>query len=457
MKKWYKIIILLSIISGILAKAKNVFAEETVDRTAWINWASSHNNASASNPVVGYGESSGHITPHYCFYLEDSSPGIVIKYDASPSDNVGPQYWYISKVNTAYLASENRATETVTQRSLGTTGVIIDSDFYTNFPELNGTTLYRYGYQVPKTAQDSIVLENYDISCTSTLDLKNQLEQLNYQPPVDQLGNGDLPLLSFSLEKKIVPQLSLNVTTMKEIFKWDYTEKDPYKTNPQNYTFDIMASANWTTSGTGVGEIWDSNNLSVNNNARVTITNGNDNISVNEYSFLYANVGQKLYSMVNKSFTDDSINSASLGYILYIRTREVRGNRASVWKIFKVQAGGYVISTGQVLNPDGTISDGSNIQNGNDGFDTNNNPIPPYSTDNSSSAQTDPSSDLYDGNGQFNIATMLNSLKSIINTLKELPQLFASVVTFMPSWLISLLALSIGMLVIIGVVKTITR
>lgn len=426
-------------------------ANET-NKTNWISW-SAHSWYSDDLNIVSFGTynpgQANEKRPWYYFGVMDNNKGVVIKYNKGAGKV--PTYYYLSFQNSAVLKQKNNVANSENTYGLNTTTKIIDDQFFNCFPELSGMTIYRYAY-TPFNGE--IIDNNYDFEVTSSMDLLDQLTQTDFKNP-DWFNAGDLPLLSFSLDRKIVPQASLNVTTTKLIFNWDYTEKDPYKSNPSSYSFDMMACANFKASPNGVGEIYDSDNLSVNPTNQVIISNGGNNISVNTYSFLYGNIGQAIYSKSNKTWNDDSINSAALGYNLYIRCRDTRGTKFSYWKIFKVQAGGYVTSTNSLLKPDGTIVSGSDFPQGNDGLDPSNNGIAPYSTDNSTSAQEDPTGEVYNPDATFNIGTMIANLKAIVNSIIELPSILAQLMTFLPSWFITLLVLSMGMFVVIGIVKTI--
>lgn len=430
----------------------DVKADTQMNKENWISW-SAHSWYSEDLNVVGFSRynagQDNEVIPWYYFGVMDNSRGIVIKHNKG--SNKAPTYYYLSFQNTAVLKQKNRVAGSENTYGLNTNTTIIDDQFFNCFPDLQGKTIYRYAYT---PFINDIVDNNYDFEVTSSTDLLEQLEHMDYTNP-GWSNAGDLPLLSFTLDRKIVPQAALNITTTKLIFNWDYTEKEPYKSSPSNYSFDMMACANFKASPTGVGEIYDADNLSVNPTNQVIISNGGNNISVNTYSFLYGNIGQSVYSKSNKTWNDDSINSATLGYNLYIRCRDTRGTKFSYWKIFKVQAGGYVTSTNSLLTPDGTIVNGNDYEDADDGLDPSNNGVAHYDTDNSSSAQEDPSGEMYSPNANFNIGTMIANLKSIVNSLLDLPNILGQLVTFLPEWLITLLVLSIGMFVVIGLVKTI--
>lgn len=412
----------------------------------WVNW-SAHSLGDWQFPVVGYKtHPDAPNIPWMSFLVEDENPGIIVKYYL--------QYWYFSFSNTpTKLALRNNITGdsanyTMTQVTNSNINNILDGNFgrYFSFTK----PLYYYKF----TANDPIRVENYDLYVSGAQDLYNQLDALNFENP-ERNDSGDLPFLHYDLEKKIVPVLSLNVTQTKEIFTWDYTEKEPYSVNPSNYTFDICAWANFHT--VNGAEIFDPDNLEMNDVNKVWLTNGGYNISTNQFSFLYQDVGSAVYQKSGKSFTDDSINSATLGYILAIRTRNNGASEFSYWKLYKVQAGGYVISTGKILKPDGNITNTS-ANNGDEGYTTQNQGsggVARYSTDNSNSAEDDPTSTIYDGTASFNIGTVIANLRGLVNSISEIPQIMAQLLTVLPSYFVTIFVAGLTLLIAIGVVKII--
>lgn len=278
-------------------------------------------------------------------------------------------------------------------------------------------------------------------------------------PPGDSVQTGDLPFLSYTLTRKIVASLQgvLPYGQIKEIFEWDYNEKDPYKSNPLAYTFDIMAYANFkevTTNGvTETG--FDRDNLELNENNRVYLTQGGNNISLNEFSFLYDDVGESVYSHnAPIPWQKDSIGTIKCGYILGIRTCTYDRSQFSWWKLFIVQAGGNVYSTGKVMKPDGTVID-STADNSNDNM--NGGGTTGFSSNNQTTAGGDTTGTVYNDTGQYDISTMISTLKSIVNQLGDIPTMLTQLLTFLPSWFTSILIVSLGLFITIGLVKVIVR
>lgn len=276
-------------------------------------------------------------------------------------------------------------------------------------------------------------------------------------------SSGDLPFLSFTLTKKIAPVVSGIVPSAgtKEIFSWDYKQCEPYASAPQDYTFDIIAYANFHDVTTSLGttvNVFDPNNFEPNNTNKIYVSRGGYNIAVNEYSFMYKDVGFAVYNRSNKTFTDDSVNSATEGYILGIRTRNNANTQFSFYKLFIVQAGGYVTSTGKVITNDGRVIDTS-ADNGDDGMGTTGGSqgTGGYTGDGSTSSSDDTTGQVYDETSKVNIGTLIGTLKSLVNGIGNIPSILSQLLTFLPEWLTSMIVVSIGLFVVIGLVKMIAR
>lgn len=275
-------------------------------------------------------------------------------------------------------------------------------------------------------------------------------------PPGEETQTGDLPFLHYQLQRNTTLSLSNVIPSgvTKLTFKWDYTEIEPYLSNPQNYSFDIMAWANFKT--VNGSEVFDSDTLTYNDSNKCYLTQGGQNISLNEFSFIYEDVGKRVYSNAGKTWLEDNINSISNGYILAIRTANNQRTNFSWWKLFIVQAGGYVTSTGKVMKPDGSIIN-STAENSNDGMDTSNNGTSNYTGQTGTTAQNDTTGTVYEGTSKLNIAELFATLQSLVNQIGNIPSILANLMTFLPGWLTSLLAISIGLFVTIGLVKLIAR
>ena len=279
--------------------------------------------------------------------------------------------------------------------------------------------------------------------------------------PPESAQTGDLPFLSYTLKRQTAVTLNgvIPQGQTKMFFNWNYTEKEPYKSTPGMYTFDIMAYSNFKQiEGVGglTSTVFDKDNITINTNNQVFLTKGGQNISTNSFSFLYDDIGRAIYSKSNVNWEVDSTGAITTGYILGIRTKNYQNTQFSWWKLFVVNAGGYVTSTGKVMKPDGTIID-STAENSNDNMDTSNNGTAGYTEDSSTTAGSDTTGDVYDESGNIDASSIINNLKGLVNQVGNIPAIFATLLTFIPSWFITFLVVSIGLFVTIGLVKVIVH
>lgn len=378
----------------------------------------------------------------------------------------GPFYSQRYNLDDTYNSNKSHTGSTVfgAIETTPTNNTIINSDFtyfynqmgYSFYIAYNGVTYdinnYFYNFPIYNTLDDffqALYEHNYDLPIF---------------PPGDDTLTGDLPFLTYTLNNKTVMTLNNGLPSgqVKEVFNWDYTEKDPYASSPQNYSFDIMAYANFftpTENNPTNAEYFDRTNFDLNETNRVYLTKGGQNIALNEFSFLYRDIGKSVYSLSGKQFLDDSVSSMQEGYILGIRTANNERTQFSWWKLFIVQSGGTVFSTGKVMKPDGTIVD-SNAENSNDniGSTTTGNGGGNYSSNSNTTAGSDTTGTVYtQGTNNLNVGTLFSTLQELVNQIGNIPNILAQLLTFLPAWLISILVISIGLFVTIGIVKLIAR
>lgn len=318
----------------------------------------------------------------------------------------------------------------------------------------NDLTLQTYNYQY-----DWYIYETLDSWFTAIAGNNYDITQNGTQGNAS--STGDLPFLSYTLERQTAMAMNgvIPGATTKLNFTWNYVEKEPYSVNPQAYTFDVIAYANFADIQTNLGttaHAFDKNNLTLNQNNLKFLTKGGQNISLNQFSFLYDDIGKSVYAASNESWLNDSISSASQGYILGIRTCNYQRTQFSYYKLFIVQAGGYVTSTGKVMKNDGTVTD-TEADNGNDQMTPTNNGTAGYTGNSNTTAGGDTTGDVYDTEGKLDVSTIISNLKSIVNELGSIPNILAQLMTFIPAWFTSLLLISIGLFVTIGIVKIIVH
>lgn len=300
------------------------------------------------------------------------------------------------------------------------------------------------------SSTSSIVTASPDIDFDGSLTDWNTWLTNNPNSPNNPNNLGGLPVLTYTANTSIIYRITYGFDK-KGIITWDFNEKEPYKSNPSAYCVDFTVSGHLDSG-------WHlTSDLSIDDLHKVVLSSGGCSVAQNKFDWIYQKTGLEFYktydSSVNKfPYHDNNAQGQAEGYRVYVRTRNVNTNEASAWKIFN-----YI---GGVFSSAGYAQDDSDPNNpeikplGPDNSD-NDDYTPHFDKDNSTDAEADPTGQNYNGNIDYNPATLFNNLKSAINSLSELPQMASQVVTFMPEWLVSLIFISIGLLVVVGLVKTI--
>lgn len=460
MKKWYKLIIVLGIVSSLLSGTKNVFGaqngnegenEELPDYEKWVNW--SNHSFTDNNPWLLYGYYDNNNMPidWYKWTIEDANKGIIVKY--TPTNNQYSRYYYFSLNNTATINEINLLGEARYNRPVelwdGNT-TIIDGDFGRLFPLAN--KLY------VRMAQDNLTLftENYDISCTSSQDLYNKLQEYGFENPNASDPNlGNMPYFYL----KVNGPAGNHNTFMGDVeytLTWDC--RDSFIQDQRDYYIQVF--------------VWNGNENSFNGNwsNRKAIKNTDMspfNMGMLAFSWTYTDM-ERLW-LIN--------NWTQHHFRISIRITDGDGNPVnnkwvnfSVSKMYEITSGfncddvegsptGTSIPFGERREGIFQFTDGRPV-----GDNTNED-----GTQNSNGSSVSPEAseaginnyDPTNAYGNYSFGSSLQSLQAslteMVQTIGNLPEIFAKVASFMPTWLISLIGVSIGMLVLIGVVKTLTK
>lgn len=457
--KWKKFIYKLIIIVSVLGFSNTVKADEI--NYNWVNCAipafSNYDNC-----LVGTGVLSNYPSnydPWYFSCLEDTEKGITI-YNTNTGDG-----WYLSYSNTAVgafscnIASSKNPNPTLSScMSIYSGGTISGLGDISSYVDPEKTLYYVHWYQVQGSISNTRI-NNCNITLTGNNnqnldDLVTQLEELNwdtstldpdYVPP----DPNHLPFLKFGMSKNLVPGFP-QLTKMKLNLTWDYTEKEVYANNPQDYVIEMIVSARFKNSNGFL--IRDTSDTSINDNCKMVLTNGGTNISANSFSWIYEDIGSKLYSI-----NPDKVNwgSGEGGYYLYVRIRNSDDSKSSDYKVFNCALGGLVEQENIAYDKEGNEV---NLPQEDNNFGSDGVTPPQYSTDGSTSAASDPTSAVYDNaSGDYNIGTLMGTLKSTVNQLGDVPLIFMRVFAFFPAWFLNLLVVSFGMVVVIGVVRLILK
>ena len=320
-------------------------------------------------------------------------------------------------------------------------------DWYSVFPEWNNSDYW----VTPVYDTTGIISTRYDIiqfdyAFSSAMDLRSFLEGNNYDiPDPNAPTDTKLPMLHYHFKQETTYGAG-SISKIKEIMTWSFTEYPVYAEDSTNFYIEMVASTWFKPSPTGIGDdIPDKDKTMMNPDCKVVVSNGGCNVAQNQYSFFYKDVGVNLYGTQNMSFNDMG------GYYFYVRTHEIDGGRVSDWKVFNMGLNGVVSQVDVIYSEDGTASTLDPEDKDEDTISA-----PTYTPDNSTSAGSDPSSTVYNGEGATtSFATLIGNLKDMVNQLGDIPLILSQVLTFLPTWLITLIALSIGLFVAIGLVKLI--
>lgn len=435
--KWKKIIYKLIIVASILGFSQNVYAANESFGTFLTNYGVGGERAVCTSYSYGGNQYYIHIrsTGSYTAINNTQEKAILV----------------ISNTNFEYSNEKIGVADHWSTASYGGfpqsfTGV---SSIY----NVSGNYYFKiFGYS---TVNEAAVDVEYNGTAQSWNDWLTEHPE-SPQKPVDP---NHLPFLSFGLKKTLVPGFP-QLTKMKLELTWDYTYEEVYRNNPSDYVIELLISARFKASPTGIGGlIRDTSNTAINDNCKMVLTNGGTNISANSFSWIYSDAGQKLYA-TNPDHVNWGDNS---GYYLYVRIRNSDDSKSSDYKVYNVALNGVVEQEpiaydkegNEVTLPDKDIDIGNST--GNEGNHDGVAP-PSYSQDGSSSANSDPTSGMYDNaSGNYNIATAIGTLKDIVNQLQQLPTIFATVFTFFPSWFLDLLVVSLSLFITVGVVKLIVK
>lgn len=169
-----------------------------------------------------------------------------------------------------------------------------------------------------------------------------------------------------------------------------------------------------------------------------------------------------------------------LDNMFYIYIRVVDSNNIPVtnkWVWFRVAKRIEITASGQQpLNPDGTLGDSEILTDRENGIldytdgrpigdninqdgerDSNGSSVSPAGSAAGINNYTPTSSQELGINYGTSLNDLSSNLGGLVNTLSNLPTLFSILCSWLPSWLITLIAVSIGMIVVIGTAKLILR
>lgn len=305
--------------------------------------------------------------------------------------------------------------------------------------DLSGDTVWWTGFYT-----DTPSINNADVSYTDLQSFIDEMEENDWENPNDPDRISGLPLLNFTVTNKSSYSPPLNFDT-KEIITWNFAEQSIYANNPTNYALEIVASARVEAQDHLGVHFQDKTDMRLDDAHKVVLSNGGCLISQNSFSFLLNQTGQNVYKTYNVNWVTRNQN---VGFNLYLRIKDLSNNETSAWKIYTFNGVGN-------CTPYGYAQDDDQLKPLKPSQEDAFNPDGGWSDNSQTSSQSDPTSDQFNGKSSYDVGTVISTLKSIVNSLQDIPSILTQLLGFMPEWLTSLIILSIALLVVIGVTKTI--
>ena len=414
----------------------------------WIN-CRSHDYSTWDNPFCVYQYNNGNYDGNRGFF-QDTNQGIIISYASSAEGAASwgfHEIWYLSFSDTAVANWQTRDNPPTLSSCITGHGTSLPSIF-SGF-DTGGKTVYWAYYQNNNLWDQNV---NADLYVTGSQDLYDQLEAMDWDTStLDPDRINGLPMLTFTCNQDAIYKFPVTFDT-KLSLTWNYSEKEPYKSSVGDYVLDVNVSGRLDS----LPHLTD--DMSMDASHLVVLSNGGTPVGQNVFSFAFLETGKKFYQTYGYNqfpYHDNNSQGMAEGYRLYVRTRHLKSGETSAWKIFTCQGGALV--------PSGYAQDDSDSNNPNTVK-----PVPQqdrdsntdnygYDKDNSTTAQSDPTGQNFEGTTQVDAGNIVSTLKSLSVQLQELPSIGVSLAGFLPQWLITLIALSIGLCVVIGVVKVILK
>lgn len=250
-----------------------------------------------------------------------------------------------------------------------------------------------------------------------------------------------LPTLTYKASKKWYMKLANDFMRYRLIFSWDYNEMSPYKEKPDNYKIQIIAFLNGSSDNSPYQQF-------SNPDTWYWIEKGTDGgyLSKNEYSFSLEDTVNRIRDKFDVPVVADNILLQ-----VYIRTIEPSTGAVSKWHGISISNPCGAPDIVPMTFPDDGSAEENNIDTSEMDYDNGG-----YHKDSNSSddASGSKSSDNYVDPSELNAAdNLIITLKTLITSLGQIPQLFAMLCTWIPTEIISLISVGIGLIVIVGIVK----
>ena len=330
------------------------------------------------------------------------------------------------------------------------------SDWYTVFPEWVNTDYWVTDiYNTQGTPEERWGLVQYDIMVTSASQLRAQLEDKDWSPP--------------SPENTRDPYFYLKVTSPAIAQNIEYTitwETEGSFVDGHEGDYGIQVYLSQRNNNTGFGNMNFSQKDAIKNSDTYPFW-----LNQIAFTFTYGDLNKLIKWYQNASFLDNSF---------FIFLRIVDSNNQPVnskWYSFHIVKK-YEITSSQSYTEgeDGELSEPENLTSYEDGTmqyedgrptgdnsngdgeqNSNGSSVSPsasdYGINNYDPTNPDQANFSYGGT----INNLFQNLQELVGGISQIPTIMGTLLSFLPSWLLTLIAVSIGLFVVVGTIKLIVK
>lgn len=330
------------------------------------------------------------------------------------------------------------------------------SDWYSVFPEwVNSDYWVADVYNTFGIAEERWGLVQYDIAATSAASLRQTLEENDWAPP--------------SSESTKDPYFYLKVTSPAIVQNIEYTitwETVGSYAEGHEGDYGIQVYLSQRNNNSGFGNMNFSEKDAIKNSDTYPFW-----LNQIAFTFTYKDLNNLIKWYQNASFLDNSF---------FIFLRVVDSNNQPVnnrWYSFHIVKR-YEITSSQSYeeNEDGELSEPENLtsyedgtmqyeddrpigdnSNGEGGQNSNGSSVSPSASSEgiSNVGATNPDDSNFSYGGTIN--NLFQNLQELVGGISQIPTIMGTLLGFLPSWLLTLIAVSIGLFVVIGTIKVIVK
>lgn len=258
----------------------------------------------------------------------------------------------------------------------------------------------------------------------------------------DNEENINLPAMQYNVSRKWAPKPLTNILAYNAWVEWDYMLYELYKNNPADYKVQLYVQKGFSYKPDSGSEI-----LAQGEMKHILDRNIVDNVM----TFSLDKTGNDLYG--DDWFVSATHNNPNF-YYAYVRISSLDEKSHSKWQCFQCSKSS-ISNIGEVDIGDKDSLGFTHITKNSDG-DVNLDDSAFHKDPNGdkTTASTDPSSALYDGNS-LSFDNIVSNIKSVVASVNAVADLLTSVYGWFPQWLINLIVAGIGAVVVVGLFKLI--